>query len=106
MAVLENSNMSAYLVFNYAITNPDGYQAYPPAAMPTLGAHRAEVVVADYQSEGKEGAPGHVTVVLRFDTKEAACAWYESEEYQAIKHHRTSNSEGVAVLCDGFVMPT
>jgi uncharacterized protein (DUF1330 family) len=97
--------MSAYLVFNYTVTNPDGYQAYPPAAMPTLPGD-AEVVVADYESEPTEGEPGHVTVVLRFPSKEAARAWYESEPYQAIKHHRTSNIEGVAVLCDAFVMPS
>src|SRR2546430_1068925 len=97
--------MSAYLVFNYAIKNRDGYQQYPPAAMPTLGAHNAEVLVADYQSDPKEGSPGHVTVVLRFESKEAATAWYESPEYQAIMHHRTDNADGVAVLCDGFEMP-
>jgi uncharacterized protein (DUF1330 family) len=98
--------MSAYMVFNYAITNSDGYGAYPLAAMPTLGSHGAEVLVADYKSDAKEGAPGHVTVVLRFDSKEAALGWYESPEYQAIVHHRTDNVEGVAVLCDGFVMPS
>jgi uncharacterized protein (DUF1330 family) len=98
--------MSAYMVFNYAITNPEGYKAYLPAVMPTLGHHGAEVLVADYQSEAKEGSPAHVTVVLRFDSKEAALDWYESPEYQAIVHHRTDNIEGVAVLCDGFVMPS
>ena len=44
-------------------------------------------------------------VVLRFDSKEAALGWYESPEYQAIVHHRADNAQGVAVLCDGFVMP-
>lgn len=94
------------MVFNYVIKSPDAYQAYPRAAMPTLGAHKAEVLVADYGSEPKEGSPGHVTVVLRFDSKEAANAWYESSEYQSIKHLRTDNADGVAVLCDGFVMPS
>src|SRR5579859_2381193 len=98
--------MSAYLVFNYTITNPEGYESYPPAAIPTLGPHRAEVLVADYSSEVQEGSPGRVTVVLRFESKEAARAWYESAEYQAVRHHRTNNSDGVAVLCDEFVMPS
>ena len=105
-SVLEKPTMSAYMVFNYAITNPEGYKAYLPAVMPTLGSHGAEVLVADYQSEAKEGSPAHVTVVLRFDSKEAALDWYESPDYQAIVHHRTDNIEGVAVLCDGFVMPS
>ena len=47
-----------------------------------------------------------MTVVLRFESKEAARAWYDSDAYQAIKHHRTENTEGSVVLCDGFGMPT
>jgi uncharacterized protein (DUF1330 family) len=97
--------MSAYMVFNYDITNQEGYGQYPPAAMPSIAAHGAEVVVADYTSEPKEGSPGHVTVVLRFDSKQAALEWYESDEYQAAIPLRTGNSSGTAVLCDGFVMP-
>lgn len=98
--------MSAYLIFNYSITNPEGYQPYPAAAMPTLGAHGAEVLVADFGSEGVEGTPGAVTVVLRFESKDAARAWYESEEYQAIKHLRTANAIGITVLSEGFVIPS
>src|ERR1700722_13717713 len=98
--------MSAYMVFNYTVTNQEGYDKYLPAAMPTLGPGVAEVIVADTKSEATEGSPGQVTVVLRFESKDAARAWYESAAYQAAKPLRTSNSEGVAVLCDGFVVPT
>jgi uncharacterized protein (DUF1330 family) len=98
--------MSAYLVFSYSITNPEGYQAYPQAAMPTLATSGAEVLVADYGSEATEGSPGAVTVILRFESKDAARAWYESEAYQSIRHLRTENADSAVVLCDGFVMPT
>lgn len=98
--------MSAYLVYSYTVTNPDAYQAYPAAAMPTLEGHDVEVLAADYESEPMEGSPAPVTVILRFDSKEAARAWYDSTAYQAIKHHRIENTEGSVVLCDGFVMPT
>lgn len=97
--------MAAYFVVNYKITNTDGYKDYVPAVMPTLVAHGAEVLVADYESEPIEGAPAHVTVVLKFSSKEAARAWYASADYQKIMHLRTDNSEGFAVLADGFVMP-
>jgi uncharacterized protein (DUF1330 family) len=98
--------MSAYMVFNYTVTNPESYAPYGRSAGRTLAAHGAEVVVADYSSQTLEGAPGQVTVVLRFESREAALAWYESEEYQSVIHLRTDNSEGMAVLCDGFVMPS
>jgi uncharacterized protein (DUF1330 family) len=96
--------MSAYLVFNYAITDPDGYGAYPPAAFATMSGHELEILVADYASEPKEGEPGSVTVVLRFPSKDAALGWYDSDGYREVKHLRTDNSTGITVLCDEFVM--
>jgi uncharacterized protein (DUF1330 family) len=39
--------------------------------------------------------------VLRFATKAAAQAWYESPEYRAIRHLRTDNTEGVGVIAEG-----
>ncbi len=93
------------MVFNYTITNPADYAAYPAAAFPSIGASGAEVLVADYASESVEGGPGQVTVVLRFASKDAARAWYESDAYQAALPLRTANTEGVAVICDEFVMP-
>ncbi len=92
------------MVFNYTITNPEAYQAYGPVARATLGPSGAEVLVVDHHSEATEGSPGNVTVVLRFESKEAARAWYESEAYQAAKPLRTANTDGFAVLCEGLVM--
>jgi uncharacterized protein (DUF1330 family) len=97
--------MAGYLIASYRITNPDAYQAYPPAVMPTLMAHGAEVLVADYQSQPLEGEPPSVTVVIKFASKEAARAWYDSPEYRKIVGLRTDNSEGVVILADGFAMP-
>ncbi|MAM71797.1 MAG: hypothetical protein CMP91_11720 [Gammaproteobacteria bacterium] len=97
--------MTAYLIANYKITNPEEYESYVPAVMPTLGAHGAEVLVADYETEVLEGAPSNVSVVLRFPSKEAARSWYNSPEYQAIIHHRTDNTEGFLVFADQFTLP-
>lgn len=94
--------MSAYMVFSYKIDDADAYQAYPPAAMPSIGASGAEVLVADYASEAVEGEPGHVTIVLRFPSKEAARAWYDSPEYAEAKPLRLAHTTGVCVLADGF----
>ena len=97
--------MSAYLIANYKLTNPTAYQGYVPAVMPTLQAHGAEVLIADYESEAVEGAPHNVTIVLRFPSKEAARAWYGSPEYQAIIHLRTDNTDGFVVFADHFTAP-
>jgi uncharacterized protein (DUF1330 family) len=93
--------MAGYFVANYTITNQAGYQEYLAAVGPTLVAHGAERIVVDRGSQLLEGSAGQVTIVLRFATKAAAEAWYESPEYQAIKHLRTDSSEGVAVIAEG-----
>lgn len=94
--------MSAYFVVNYEITKPEGYKSYVPAVIPILEAHGAEILVADYESETLEGKPGAVTVVVKFESKEALNAWYNSPEYQEIIHLRTDNSKGSGVATGEF----
>jgi uncharacterized protein (DUF1330 family) len=93
--------MSGYFVTNYTITSPAGYQEYLAAVGPVLQAHGAEILVVDRDSTLLEGSAGKVTVVLRFATRAAATAWYESPEYQAIVGLRTDNSQGIAVIAEG-----
>ena len=97
--------MTAYFIASYRVTNPTGYEPYVPAVIPTLQAAGCEVLAADYASQPIEGAPGEVTVILKFASKGAAMTWYNSPEYQAIKHLRTDNSEGAAVLVEQWSPP-
>jgi len=93
--------MAGYFIANYTITNQAGYKEYLAAVGPILTAHGAENIVIDRDSELLEGSARQVTVVLRFATKAAAKAWYESPEYRAIRHLRTDNAEGVGVIAEG-----
>lgn len=97
--------MSAYLIANYKITNPEAYEAYVAAVGSTLQEHGAKPLVADYKSEVIEGTPSSVTIVLSFPSKEAARTWYNSPDYQAIIHHRLDNTEGFLVFADEFTPP-
>jgi uncharacterized protein (DUF1330 family) len=93
--------MAGYFIANYTITNQAEYKQYVAAVGPSLEAHGAERVVVDRDCERLEGSAGQVTVVLRFATKAAAKAWYESPEYQAVRHLRTDNTEGIGVIAEG-----
>jgi uncharacterized protein (DUF1330 family) len=97
--------MTAYFVASYQITDSGGYEPYVPAVLPILQASGCEILVADYASHAIEGEPGEVTVILKFASKAAAMAWYSSPEYQAIKHLRTDNCEGLAVVVDQWKPP-
>lgn len=90
--------MEGYIVFNYRINDREAYEPYLAQVMETLIAHNAEILVADFESEKIEGDAGHVTVVLKFSSREAATKWYQSPEYQKILKLRTDNSDGIAVL--------
>lgn len=97
--------MSAYIVATYNITNPESYAAYGPGVAKTLMAHSVEVLVAEHDSSVIEGEPPKSTVVLKFADRDAAMAWYNSDEYQAVIDLRRDNSEGSMVLVDEFSMP-
>lgn len=94
--------MTAYVVASFTIADQDAYQSYRAAVVPTFAPHGCEVLAADYASEAVEGAPGKVTVILKFASREAARGWYESPEYQAIVHLRTDNSTGTVALIDAW----
>ena len=97
--------MTAYFIASYRITDPAGYEPYVPAVIPILQASGCEVLAADYASQAIEGEPNAVTVILKFASKAAAMAWYDSPEYAAIKHHRIDNSDGIAMLVDQWTPP-
>ena len=91
--------MAAYFIAQYQVNDPDLYREYQGGAGPTIQAHGAELVAFDVAAETIEGtAPGAQTVVLKFESVEAAKAWYNSEEYQAVVGKRLAATEGFAVI--------
>jgi uncharacterized protein (DUF1330 family) len=94
--------MAAYLVANYRITNPEGYNDYLSTVGPTLEPYGGELIVADFESVIVEGSPFPVTIVVKFPSKRSADDWYRSEEYQQLVHLRTDNTEGFVVFADGI----
>ena len=98
--------MAAYIIATYSINNPQGYEGYVPGVIPLLQKHGAEILVADYESEELEGPAHKVTVVLRFESEEAARAWYNDPDYDPVRKIRLDSSTGTLVLAKEFVMPS
>jgi uncharacterized protein (DUF1330 family) len=93
--------MTAYLIANFDITDPEGYRGYQGVAAPILVG--GKVIVLDGDSGKKEGDAGHQTVVIEYETREAAEAAYNSAEYQAVigkRHGSTTNAR--LVIGDGL----
>ena len=93
--------MPAYIVTNATITDRALLDDYTAAAGGTLGAHPLKVLVATNEATVLEGDAGERVVVLEFPTREAALAWYQSPEYQAIIDKRLNSTRGFLTLVDG-----
>lgn len=97
--------MTAYLIVNYDVENPELYGEYQQGAAPALKiGSDTKLLVFDPASEQIEGeGAGRQTVVLEFESMEKAKEIYESGEYQAVvgKRH-DATSKHFAVLVNGF----
>ena len=93
--------MAHYLVANYRIINPEGYQRYLDLVGATTAAHGAELLVADFDSSIVEGSAHPVSIVVRFASRETALGWYNSPEYQAVLPHRQDNTDGFVLFANG-----
>lgn len=96
--------MPAYLIVNYNVENAEQYGEYSAAAGPVLKiGEKAKLVAFDGDSQKLEGAPGHQTVVLAFDSMDEAKAAYQSGEYQKLAKVRLdATSNHFAVLVNGI----
>jgi uncharacterized protein (DUF1330 family) len=96
--------MPAYLIVNYNVENPERYGEYSAAAGPVMKIGEvAQIVAFDPNTEKLEGTPGHQTIVMSFESMEAAKELYESGEYQKlIPIRQEATSSHFAVLVNGI----
>ena len=93
------SGMAAYFIAQYIVNDPALYAAYQAGAGPTIKASGGELMVFDTGAEIIEGTPpGPQTVILKFEDKAAAKAWYDSADYQAVVGKRLESTTGFAVI--------
>ena len=94
-----------YVILTEAIQDPKGMDAYGQASMPSIIEHGAKVLVVDEQVEVLEGDwHGNRTVVVEFDSVDAAREWYRSDSYQAALPLRQGASECNVVIASGFTL--
>ncbi|MFJ2667684.1 DUF1330 domain-containing protein [Nocardia fluminea] len=95
-----------YVIVTEAITDEVGIAAYERKAAPTMIAAGARILAVDTTPTTLEGNwHGTRTVLVEFDSVEAAQAWYDSEEYAQAKPLRQAAADCQAVLLAGFEMP-
>ncbi|AOW13760.1 hypothetical protein LPB72_02005 [Hydrogenophaga crassostreae] len=87
--------MSAYIIANVSVTNPEQYEAYKKWSSAAMQAHGAEVCVRGGAAEVLEGdwSPERI-VVLKFPSMHAAKAFNASPEYSKARDAR----QGAAIM--------
>ncbi|MEB3061843.1 DUF1330 domain-containing protein [[Mycobacterium] zoologicum] len=92
-----------YVILTEAINDPAGMAAYGKAAGPTMASGGATILAVETKPELLEGDwHGSQTVVLEFESVQAARAWYFSEGYQNAAKLRQSAADCNAVILSGF----
>ena len=90
-----------YVILTEAIKDPEGMKAYGQAARTAMGG--ATVLAVDTAAKVIEGTwHGTQTVLLEFESVEAARAWYGSEGYQKAAKLRQAAADCNAVIIAGF----
>lgn len=90
-----------YVILTEAIKDPEGMRAYGKAAGAAMGG--VKILAVDTAPQILEGDwHGNQTVVLEFESVDAARAWYESEAYQNAVKLRQAAADCNAVILSGF----
>lgn len=95
-----------YIVYTEQIHDPAKMDEYGALAMPSLFGGGGTVIALDDSVDCREGTwHGGRTVILEFESVDAARNWYESEEYQAAIPLRQAGAETNVAIISGFDMP-
>ena len=94
--------MSAYVVVDVEVTNPDAYEEYRRLAGASVEQHGGRYVARGGQTAVFEGgwSPRRL-VILEFPSLDQARRWYESEEYDAAKRVRVGSATMQMVAVEG-----
>jgi uncharacterized protein (DUF1330 family) len=95
-----------YVIFTEDIRDDARISAYARQAVPTIIQAGGRILVADDAPESIEGSwHGTRTVVIEFDSVEAARNWYGSPEYQRVVGLRHAAADSNVAVLAGFEMP-
>ena len=95
--------MTAYVIADINVTNPDGYGPYRAAAQKTIADHGGRFLARGGSVEKLEGDWNAARVVIiEFPSMDAAREWYNCAEYQEALKIRLAHSTGRVILTEGL----
>jgi uncharacterized protein (DUF1330 family) len=94
--------MSAYIIVEVEVVEPERYETYKQMVPPTLDAYGGRFIVRGGKAENLEGSwsPKRL-VVLQFPSFEKAKAWWNCQEYAPAKALRQATSHTQMIVVEG-----
>ena len=94
--------MSAYVVIEIVVKDPEGYEENKILAPPAIAAYGGKYIARGGRAENHEGSwqPNRI-VILEFESVEKAKQWLDSEEYQEAKALRHKYASSNAIVVEG-----
>jgi uncharacterized protein (DUF1330 family) len=93
--------VSAYLIANVNVTDPEQYKVYQKFSSEAMLKHGAKVLARGGEVSVLEGgAPGR-TVVLEFPDRTAAENFYNSQEYRRARSERANAANMTMYIVQG-----
>ena len=94
--------MSAYIVVQVEVKDPEKYEEYRSMVMSTLDFYGGRFLVRGGNAKTLEGSwqPARF-VVIEFDSAEKAEAWWSSDEYAPAKTLRQAAAHTEMILVEG-----
>ena len=94
--------MSAYVIVELEVTDPDEYAAYGKLAEASVSRHGGRFLVRGGQTVVIEGEWSPRMIVLEFESLDAVRNWYDSDDYQACLPMRLRASKGRMIAVTGY----
>ena len=94
--------MSAYVVAEIEVDNPEGYEEYKKLAPPPIAAYGGKYIARGGRVANLEGdwQPNRI-VILEFESVEKAKQWLDSDEYRGAKALRHKYATTNMIVVEG-----
>ena len=95
-----------YVIFSEKVKDAEALSAYVQKALPTILQSGGKPIVFEPNPEVIEGQWVGQTVIIEFESVDAARAWYNSSAYQPLIGQRQAAADSNAVIVGEFTMPS
>ena len=94
--------MTAYMMAELEVTDPEAYAAYSRVAVPTIQRFGGQVLAASDAVAPLEGEPARRMILIAFASEAQARTFYESAEYQTQQAMRARAARSRLLLVPGL----